>query len=1099
MSMYPPLKEGDEGFGAIAPIAAMPAMSAPGAAKGKGKGSSKDVAPLPSVPEPPPAPATATAPPPTPPAAAAPAAAAPAPGRKVNPLFSREADSDEEFLEPGSAVEGAPLPAAPPAIAPLADPPAVVPAPVVAPMAAPAAVVPVSVAPAVAPAPLNAPAKGKGKGNGKGGAPLPPVPAPLPAGMDTSKGKGKDKGKDKGKGGGKDKGKDKGKGGDASPPATAPPPAIGNGGAGKGPVAVTGIGKGKGSTPSPGPPLSVANAPVPAVPGDDNSNTWESEDGVLGEEPVAAWKYKSPSVPAAPSTSALPPPAPAEAGAVNLDRDRAPAMNVPAEEARRVDRFDGNAYSLAEFQQCYGPAASEHWDSAQPAGVQGTAAAETPVPTAAESAYVQQQPEPPQPEMSEMPLTSLIATATPPPTPPTPQTYNLQQRFSPGRPKSPLMSSIRSSSDKRTEHLRIQLQELVASFDFATDTRGGAPKVRRMQELRLQIAQAETQSVEPEPRLSPRSIQASTHAMAQMYETMAASSQVLQSPVSPAATIRRLESQVADAERRASENTRILANQDQLLAVASAEADAGEMGSRLPIAVDDASASASSRDASAQYIQMERQEADAANAAAAGHLVRRTNLEDQVDEAMVELSQTKAKLSEAEVALARLEAQLESREQLLVERTEIASRVTAAMHEKVAAVKTDLSDVLDSRATQAADAAQESLRRVEEQAKIQVAKERHARENMEAKLTHESDARRAADKRVEQITAALKQTEVLLAQAEHKAQQNFEELARKDELLARSNESLRTVKLEADRLVLDAQMHAREEAESRGKAAAEAAMSVAADAAKRASDVVEVEKVAKEEAMVRIRTEVQLREAAELKAEESAESLARLEHALADADEALARTRNDAQTAITAAANAAAKVETEKLSYVDRIRAESGARQAAERRAAETATSLAKTQSLLKAQAEALSLAQADNDKAVKDVTMNAAQRVAATVELKRRAAADAAARLRQEAAARDRAEKYAAETGEALAKTEAMLAASTDALQKAREETRWSRLSSMTEAVSGYGDEESFRDVSTSRQDSSATLSRMQERRRMRMSSRPNVGGTRGLYRNIV
>ena len=114
---------------------------------------------------------------------------------------------------------------------------------------------------------------------------------------------------------------------------------------------------------------------------------------------------------------------------------------------------------------------------------------------------------------------------------------------------------------------------------------------------------------------------------------------------------------------------------------------------------------------------------------------------------------------------------------------------------------------------------------------------------------------------------------------------------------------------------------------------------------------------------------------------------------------------------------------------------------------------------------------------------------MAATVELKKRAAADAASRLRQEMEARDRAEKSAAETADALAKTEAMLAASTDALHKAREETRWSRLSSMTGVAdtSGFGMDA---EVSELHHDTSSTLTRLQERRRMRSSATGRFDG---------
>ena len=64
-------------------------------------------------------------------------------------------------------------------------------------------------------------------------------------------------------------------------------------------------------------------------------------------------------------------------------------------------------------------------------------------------------------------------------------------------------------------------------------------------------------------------------------------------------------------------------------------------------------------------------------------------------------------------------------------------------------------------------------------------------------------------------------------------------------------------------------------------------------------------------------------------------------------------------------------------------------------------------------------------------------------------AARAAATRLQQEVALRERAEAQKQESAEALAKTEALLAASTQALQKAREETRASRMWGMAESAS--------------------------------------------------
>jgi hypothetical protein len=86
-----------------------------------------------------------------------------------------------------------------------------------------------------------------------------------------------------------------------------------------------------------------------------------------------------------------------------------------------------------------------------------------------------------------------------------------------------------------------------------------------------------------------------------------------------------------------------------------------------------------------------------------------------------------------------------------------------------------------------------------------------------------------------------------------------------------------------------------------------------------------------------------------------------------------------------------------------------------------------------------------------------------------------------QEVALRERAEEQKQESAEALAKTEALLAASTQALQKAREESRASRMWGMVESASTAAAEGELEDSRRCAAES-PTLSRLHERRRRRL-----------------
>ena len=113
--------------------------------------------------------------------------------------------------------------------------------------------------------------------------------------------------------------------------------------------------------------------------------------------------------------------------------------------------------------------------------------------------------------------------------------------------------------------------------------------------------------------------------------------------------------------------------------------------------------------------------------------------------------------------------------------------------------------------------------RISTQAELRLADERHRLQSAETQLAQEAAGRRAAEARAGEAAAALAQTRALLGEAELKARRASEELARSAATLRKSDEALRQVRSDAERSVLDAQVRAREEAESRGKAAAQAA------------------------------------------------------------------------------------------------------------------------------------------------------------------------------------------------------------------------------------------------------------------------------------
>jgi hypothetical protein len=484
-----------------------------------------------------------------------------------------------------------------------------------------------------------------------------------------------------------------------------------------------------------------------------------------------------------------------------------------------------------------------------------------------------------------------------------------------------------------SEALRRQLQDLAASFDFARDTRGGGAKLQQMHELRTQIARLD----EGSPRMSLAfkdvaaadgwSSQVTALALARMESTLAESSHALSATDSSGGVrgsmLHGLESSVAEAEHEANANTATIANNGKLLAASQATIDFARTDAQ---GYDQFGTAASmtgpSMEEAARYIKLEREGAEKADISAALEASRRADIEQQTAQAFHELKQTKAKLVETEFSLARLTEQLQIREELLAERTARAVKTQNEMNEKMVAMQTDLHEVLQSRRVQTAEAANSRVREAEQQAELRLADERHRLQNAETQLKQEVAGRQAAEARADEAVSALAQTRALLGEAELKARRASEELARSVAMLQKSDEALRQVRTDAERSLLNAQMRAREEAESRGKAAAQAAMRVAEQTAQEAAEAVEAEREAKRELLAQVQAERLRVDVAERQAAEAVKAIERLEQAAVEADEALATSRLDTQAAITAAGNAAAKLETEQLSHDDAAKAE---------------------------------------------------------------------------------------------------------------------------------------------------------------------------------